>query len=277
MSHTPADEAEIASYQLSLTARSVVGPLTAIIAILALAHVAAALATYVLRLPIPEAALRPFDLNDELGFGTLFSTLLLIAASLLLLVTGTDARRRRAWDARSWFVLAAGFALMAVDEAASIHEIVQGPIRERLRLSGPFFYAWIIPYTTLVVALSPFLFRFLRRLPSRTRRDFVIAGAIYLIGAIGMEVVEGQMQDAVGFHSFPMEMAFLAEEVLEMFGVAYFVAAILSHLEARGKPLRVTIDVPRVREIEREVPLEPWQLADHLLEQTPWKEPTVRP
>jgi len=221
--------------------------------------------------------MRPFDLNAEQSIGTLFSTLLMVAASLLLLLTGADARRRRGWDAPYWLVLAAGFAFMAVDEAAAIHEIFQAPLRAALDTSGALFYAWVIPYTVLVVALAPFLLRFVRRLPAATRRDFVIAGGIYLTGAVGMELVEGWLQDVVGFQSLPMEFAFLAEEVMEMLGVAYFIAAILSHLEARGRPLQVTVSVPREREIEREVPLEAWQLADAPRAATPQPEATVRP
>ena len=240
-------------------------------------HLAVAVATFVLPLPIPQSVMRPFDLNAEQGFGTLFSTLLLVATSLLLLLTGADARRRRAWDTRYWLVLAAGFAFMAVDESVSIHEMMQEPLRRVLDTSGALFYAWIIPYALIVLALAPFFLRFVRRLPPATRRDFVFAGGIYVTGAIGLELVEGRLQDVAGFVSFPMKLAFLAEEVMEMFGVAYFMAGILSHLETRGRPLQITVSVPTMLERDREVPLEQWQLADHPRDATTRPETTVRP
>ena len=85
---------------------------------------------------------------------------------------------------------ALGFVVMAFDEGWSIHETLVNPIRSLLGSSrlGIFYFAWVVPGIAIVLALGLYFLGFLRRLPGLTRRQFILAAALFLGGAIGMEL-----------------------------------------------------------------------------------------
>jgi hypothetical protein len=52
-------------------------------------------------------------------------------------------------------------------------------------------FAWVIPYSLLVLVLGIVYLRFLMDLPPGTRRRFLIAAMPYLAPALGMEMIGG--------------------------------------------------------------------------------------
>ena len=76
--------------------------------------------------------IRMIELDKEHNIPSLFSTLLLLSAGLLLALIATIERRRQARDAAKWAVLAVGFLLMAIDESISFHEGLIRPMRNLL-------------------------------------------------------------------------------------------------------------------------------------------------
>ena len=79
------------------------------------------------------------------------------------------------------------------------------------------------------------LLGFLRRLPRATRDSFLIAGAVFVGGAMGVEALgRRSILDAdLAAHGVQRLMVTL-EELLENLGVVLFVAAVLRHLAATG-------------------------------------------
>jgi hypothetical protein len=190
----------------------------------------------------------------EQSVPTLYSTLMLLAGALLCAGTADGRRRSDGSDVRHWWALALIFGVLALDEFASLHERLGGPIRSLLNIeSGPLFYGWVVPAMVAVGVFAVVFLRFLGRLPRATRRGLWTAGALFVGGAIGVEML-GASYDAS--HQ-GLDMTFVlivtVEETLEMIGVAVFVATLLAY---------IPIGVPDARWTFRVAPSVPSQGTD---------------
>ena len=88
----------------------------------------------------------------------------------------------------------------------------------------------------LTLAFGLLFLRFLRQLPPRIGKLFVLAGTLYVTGALGMEIVGGFIvRDP---HNLTRVFVNLVEEVLEMAGVVVLIRALLLYLEDLGVALR---------------------------------------
>jgi hypothetical protein len=115
----------------------------------------------------------------------------LFLCALILLVIASVKKERGDRFTRHWFVLSAIFALMSLDETAAIREQTTTPIKNYLNSGGVFLFAWVIPALAFVVFAGLYFLRFLLSLDATTRRRFLLAGAVYVGGALGMEMVAG--------------------------------------------------------------------------------------
>ena len=181
------------------------------------------------------------SMDGENNVPALFSTLLLFCAALILALIAVLERRHEGVDVSKWAILAAGFMLMALDEALSFHEKAIAPLRELLggQHLGIFFFAWVIPGFALVAVLGAFFLRFLFRLPRRTAIAFVISAAIYLGGALGIELIEGWWREANGHRNLVYHVLVSLEEGMEMAGIIAFIHALLGHIAGRYGEVRI--------------------------------------
>ena len=189
------------------------------------------------------------DLNEERSLGTFYSVVELVACAVALFVLTFAARRREArWrgDALWWLGLGLLFVFMGADEGLALHEVLMFQMRKALHASGLLYYAWVIPYTGLVVMVILLYARFLLRLPRGIAIRFVVAGAVYVGGALGLEMFAGYLVETRGYSetSFPLEVEYLVEETMEMLGAAYFLTALLRYIELGGQPLQLTVSMP---------------------------------
>ncbi|MBX3436315.1 MAG: hypothetical protein KF861_02410 [Planctomycetaceae bacterium] len=171
-----------------------------------------------------------FNVDRERNVPTFFSTvLLLFAAVLLTVITAIAAKQKRPYVGK-WGVLAAGFLLMAFDETTGLHERLIAPVRAGLGVErfGVFYFAWVIPGMVLVGVLAIYFVRFLWHLPGPTRRAFLIAGGMYLSGAIGIELLGGRYAEQHGDDDLGYNLLVTVEEAAEMFGVLLFIRALLN-------------------------------------------------
>jgi len=160
--------------------------------------------------------------------------------------------RKRAGDryALHWRVLSIIFLYLSVDEAASIHELAIGPLRSALNTSGIFYFAWVIPAAALVLLFVLAYLRFLAHLPGKTRRLFLLAGIIYVSGALGMELVGGYQTDFYGRENMVYALIANTEEFFEMMGVVVFIYALLSYMSLQMKVKAVDLQI-RIEEVPR--------------------------
>ncbi len=173
-----------------------------------------------------------FDLDYERNVPALFSVCLLGAAALLLATITLLERRRGAPGVLPWSVLALGFFLMSVDESWSFHEKLNLPVRALLGTGpgGVLYYAWIAPGVLLVLALGLSFLRFLIRLAPATRGAFIVAGCVYLSGAIVMEAIGGSYGAKHGVANLSYALLAALEESLEMAGSILFIRALLAYM-----------------------------------------------
>lgn len=170
------------------------------------------------------------DAGWEASIPTYFSALLFLASALLLLLVGRIVRQANGPFARHWTFLGLLFMALSIDEVVSIHEGLSAPTRALLGASGLFYYAWVLPALVLLAGLGLAYLRFLRELPSETRRWFVLSAAVFLSGAVGMELVGGLYAERSGEHTLAYGLLATLEETLEMTGLVVFLYALLAHL-----------------------------------------------
>jgi hypothetical protein len=180
-------------------------------------------------------------LDGENNIPALFSTALLAGSALLLGFIGALERDRQARDARRWLLLSAGFVLMALDESLALHERLIDPVRGLLggRDLGVLYFAWVLPAIALAGALGLFFLPFLLRLPRRTAVAFAVAAAIYLGGAVGVELPEGLWRESHGHRNAVYHLLVSLEEGLEMAGIVLFIHALLEYLGRHHPDLRL--------------------------------------
>jgi hypothetical protein len=159
--------------------------------------------------------------------------LLLVLASLLLAVKTVLNVRGSGRHNSKWALLSFGFMFMAYDEAFSVHELLNAPMAKLLggKNLGIFYFAWVIPGMALAVFLGLFLLKFLFHLDGKTRRRFVTAGAVYLTGAVGFELIGGHYAEINGWdYNLPYTIIATIEEVLEIAGILIFIEALIENL-----------------------------------------------
>jgi hypothetical protein len=175
-----------------------------------------------------------FDLDRENTLPSWYSSMTLLSCAALLALIATLKRRRRERFFAHWILLAVAFVYLAIDESVSLHEILIVPLRRRLDLGGPLYFAWVIPGSAAVAVFGLAYVNFLRHLPRRTALLFLAAGATFVGGALGIELIGGALADAEGLHSLRYTLAMTSEEVCEMLGVTLFVYALLDYLRAQA-------------------------------------------
>jgi hypothetical protein len=182
-----------------------------------------------------------FDLDNESTVPSWYSSSALLAAAGLLGLIARVERERASRDWRYWTGLAVIFALLSVDEAASIHELAIRPLRLALGVRGVLAFAWVIPGAALVALVGAIYLGFLFRLPAPTRWRFVLAGGLFVGGALGLEMVGGALYTAYGM-GVETALESVVEEALEMAGIVVFIHALLVYLGQVALPIAFRIE-----------------------------------
>ena len=187
---------------------------------------------------------RLFYVDSEQNIPSLYSTMLLLISALLLSVIAVLKSKQRAPYAKYWALLSVGFLLMAIDEAASIHEIFIRPVRNLLGGGdlGIFHFAWVVPGIILVLMLAVFFLKFLSHLPAKTRHSFLLAGTLFIGGSIGFELIGGHYAELHGTRDLFYSMLVTVEESLEMAGVIVFIWALLVYITDTYKDVQFRFD-----------------------------------
>jgi len=174
------------------------------------------------------------SLSYEQNIPTFYSAILLLVCSLLLSLVAVGARANGERFVRHWWVLAAGFLYIAFDEMLEFHE----QLSKLMALDGVLHFSWIVPAAILVLALGAAYIPFLRALPRPIALRFVLAGAVYVGGAVGMELPLGWWTVRHGEDNLGYGLIDAVEEALEMLGLNLFVLVLLDHLADKGWTVR---------------------------------------
>ena len=176
------------------------------------------------------------DLDFEESFYTWFSTVMLSAAAFMCFFLSLKDHGQTKNVKTQWRILGSIFFLLSADEMLSFHERVSGMLSTSFTTSGMFEFAWVIP-ALVIIPIFLFLFLpFIRHLHTHVSYTIIIAGSIFVFGAVGMEMIAGifisenNSQDDV-FTSPMYRFLVNIEEGLEVLGVIVFIKALLMQAE----------------------------------------------
>ncbi len=218
------------------------------LAVMVFAITSVSVLTHVLRFTILDgrqhAVLMVFDTNSEHSFATYYQGISLLIASLLLVMAARLPRRAAEPKGRWWGVLAGMFAMLSFDELCELHENVGYAFEKAVHPHGYFHFGWVIPAIGFVCIFGGIYLRFLFQLPLRTRLRFIVAGAIYVGSAVGVEMLSGKYADALGEENVTYQLLSDLEECGEMTGVGIFIFALASHLQQKRAQLSIDFAHP---------------------------------
>ena len=166
-----------------------------------------------------------FDPVNEASITTVFSMLNLLLSSTLLYVIYLNTKCRREPLSRYWLILGLVFLALSVDEVAQVHErggnlLVKTETFDPADDFHPDFVVTGIFAVAVFVVVTPFLWQ----LDRKTLVLFLVAGGIFVSGAVGLEVVELVMlrQGIATEGDLLLDMRSIVEEACEMYGIALF-------------------------------------------------------
>lgn len=185
------------------------------------------------------------SLSYEHNLPTWYAVLLHAACAGLLILHGLSLRNgavaRGAGPAR-WLVLGGLFAFISLDELVQIHEAAS----DWFDTGGVLYFGWVIPAGALVAALGLWYLPFLQALPRRTGRRFIVAGVIFVSGALLMELPLGYWTERAGADNVVYAGIDWIEESLELVGVSLFLLALLDIPGRAPDRLRIAIQASPV-------------------------------
>ena len=187
---------------------------------------------------------RLFDMGVEGNLPTFFSSLQLLVACLVVAAIGWSARQAQDRFSGHWLWLALILFLLAADEVSEMHEMSIRPIRELAPwlVTGVFYWAWVIPAAVLVLVVALTYARFVfQHLPKDTRNSTLAGAALFVGGAIGVEMPEARYAEQYGIDNFTYALFVLAEETMEMTGVLVFLSGALKYASRETGPLTVQV------------------------------------
>ncbi len=171
--------------------------------------------------------------NGEANFVAWLSSLILLISSILLFLIAFSKKQSKDLFSKHWKWLAIIFLIMAIDETAQIHESFSRIFSVFLPDGYWLFdakFAFFLIGVPLTLVLGFIFLKFLLHLPKKTKRLFIIAGAIFLGGALGLEFFSNYLHH-IHTHYFWFRITQSMEEIFELSGIVIFNYAILGYLK----------------------------------------------
>ena len=187
---------------------------------------------------VTRLIIKLFDFNLEANLPTYFSSLILLCDGILLALIGSryKALGEKFWH---WLGLSAIFVFLALDEMMQIHEQFRAPMEALFNTTGILYFAWFIPYVAVTIIIGIAYFKFMMRLPKSILKLFILAGVLFISGAVGMEAISGMHAEVHGEETLTYALMYSFEELLEMSGALVFMYALIAYIQLKFKTLQV--------------------------------------
>ncbi len=232
-----------AGYAIRLSRSKLLRTLAVVVVAILVAHLTVHIYHYLVR-QVPDLLFNAVDVDQEENFSTWYQGFSLLFASVLLFVVAAHQRDGRQPLAGYWRGLGVVFVLLSMDEIAGYHETLNAVIQE----------SWTVPAAFAVLAFVIVYARFLLKIQRATARRMVIAGAVYVGGALGMDKFSDWFVklSSVSFRlpggtltihhtvetmarTIDYSILTAIEEGMEMLGVWLFLRAILMFMSAEDE------------------------------------------
>ncbi len=185
-------------------------------------------------------ALTLFNLNAEGSFATWWSSFnLAVAAGLCLLVSRRAARTSRLHGIL-WAGLAVVMLLLSIDEVAQVHDRMnKAQFILGVMFEGLPFRPWVVFGGAFAAVVAVATIPLLLALPRRVAGLVILSGALFVAGAVGLEVVAAVLEErGASLYGLPVMILILIEETLEMGAIALFNIVLFNSLVPQGVTLR---------------------------------------
>ena len=145
--------------------------------------------------PDVNMVMQSLDLAGEMNPPTWFKMLPLLLCSLLLAAIAYTIKRNGGRYALQWGAMSVVFAVMSIDEVGTLHEHYIWNLRGRWPDNILLHYAWVYPLAVVALIFVLASLRVLFDLPWEYRLLFIASGFLYVLGALGLEIIsEAQVQ-----------------------------------------------------------------------------------
>ena len=172
-----------------------------------------------------------FNIRTEGNIPAYYSSITILFASFLLGFISLF-RKLNGLSYSLWLVLAIIFFYLSIDESVQLHERVGVLFDRNFELTGYLSWGWVIPYGFFFIVFSlVYYFKFLPKLPKKISWLFIIAGSIYVTGAIGIEMLAAKNYSSDNFSEILNAICYSIEEFLEMLGIALFIYSLLLYMK----------------------------------------------
>ncbi len=211
-------------FQVTIAVRKYCRLLAATAISLVFIHLALAYYNYRIE-EVPWLIVQLFHLDEENNIPTWFSSFLLlnVAAVLYLAALSKEGKYRI-----HWFLIAAGFLILAMDEVAGLHESFNSAIEMN----------WAIPGAILITIVGLIFVPFLLSLERRLAGLFLLSGFLFVSGAIIVELLSQDMDE----ETLAYNVAVALEEGLEMLGALFFLLVNLKEMQNNGE-IKINVGV----------------------------------
>ncbi len=179
---------------------------------------------------LPWPVRQIFDVDEEDSFPTWYSATALFLTSVILWINARAHRQSNHPLRLQWYGLAAGFLFLSIDEIAGMHETLTGAIE----------MSWAIPGGIVALIVGVAYLSFLAKLPRSTAGWFVIGGAVYVGGAVGVELFTEPYLANDELDTLAYYLWNALEEGMEMIGVLIFLRALLHSMKGHAPSLPLT-------------------------------------
>lgn len=193
------------------------------------------------------------DVDAEANLPTWFASFIAQAAAVVAFAIGeSDRPAHRLW----WRGIAAMLFLMGIDEIASIHNTPSRRLGEVVGVHGGWLMnAWILPALLLCAGVAIFYARFLLKIPRWMAFGFIGAAALYITGAIGLEVIGSRVEylaagfnyDGREFYSLKFELIGVAEEAFEYAGILLTLGILIRRARELNANLTLKLGKPTTK------------------------------
>jgi hypothetical protein len=186
-----------------------------------------------------------FDFEYDGNLTTWYSSVTLLICSLLLSLIASAKQQNQDSYIRHWQILAIIFAVMSLDEVAMLHERA-GNLIEKLspvEFNGWLNFQWVLLGVPLTVIIAIAYLKFMAHLPAKTRNLFLLAGGLFIGGALGLEILAGHQESLGAANRFFYELFTSIEELWEKLGVLVFIYALLNYMEKYLNQIKILVGV----------------------------------
>ncbi|MCT7949607.1 hypothetical protein NG798_07395 [Ancylothrix sp. C2] len=196
------------------------------------------------------------NVDGEGNIPTLYSALTLLFSGLLLGLIAYVKKQDNSRYARHWGFLSGVFCFLSFDELFQFHEQLISPTRKLLGATGFLYFTWVVPAAFLLVILGLSYVKFLGHLPAKTRTLFMLGAGLYIGGAIGAELIGGNIAFEGGMNNLSYHAIATFEELCEMLGVVTFIHALTSYISNYLNEVIVQVRVGKELAAVRQKPSE---------------------